>query len=159
MIRGIDAFTLGVRSVNPTAVVHVSYTGSWDDYDGSYRAAEDLVKKYGCDVVTHHTDTISPMDAARDLKVRSIGYDYDNRANYPDSMIAACCFNWETFYRDEIRACLEGRFYGKHVWLGMEDGAVDLTPLTVNAGPKPLKWKTAGGMSFSGLSRMQREIR
>lgn len=31
VIRDIDAFTLGVRSVNPAAIVHVRWTWSWDD--------------------------------------------------------------------------------------------------------------------------------
>ena len=33
VIRGINAFTLGVRSVNPEAVVHVRWSGSWVDSD------------------------------------------------------------------------------------------------------------------------------
>ena len=45
VIRGINAFTLGVRSVNPEATVQVSWTNTWYDPAVEKQAAEEMAKK------------------------------------------------------------------------------------------------------------------
>ena len=134
VIRGIDAFTLGVRYANPEATVCVKYTESWDDYDKAYAATKDLIQNEDCDVIIHHTDTLAPLVCANDLSVKSIGNNYDNRNRYPDSLLCCLEMNWAPYYEKEIRTCLEGRFYGKYDWLGLEDGVCGITPLTLNMG-------------------------
>lgn len=134
VIRGIDAFTLGVRSVNPDAEVYVSYTESWDDYSKAYESAKKLIRKAGCDIIAHHTDTLAPLQAADDLGARSIGNNYDNRGRYSNSNICCLTMDLTQFYYDEIESCLEGRFYGKNVWMGLSDGTNGLTDLTDHAG-------------------------
>ncbi len=134
VIRGIDAFALGVRSVNPDAEVCVMYTESWDDYDRAYEVTKDLIENEDCDVIIHHTDTLAPLVAANDLGVKSIGNNYDNRVRYPDSLLCCLEMDWAPYYTAEIKSCLEGRFYGKYDWLGLEDGVCGITPLTLNMG-------------------------
>lgn len=136
VIRGIDAFTLGVRSVNPGAQVLVSYTQSWDDYGRAYEASKKLIREENCDIIMHHTDTLAPLQAADDLGARSIGNNYDNRGRYANSNICCITMHWADYYYDAIKYCLEGRFYGKNDWMGLETGACGLTDLTDNAGSK-----------------------
>ncbi len=134
VIRGIDAFTLGVRYANPEATVCVKYTESWDDYDKAYAATKDLIQNEDCDVIIYHTDTLAPLVCANDLSVKSIGNNYDNRNRYPDSLLCCLEMNWAPYYEKEIRTCLEGRFYGKYDWLGLDEGVCGITPLTANEG-------------------------
>lgn len=56
VVRGIDAFTLGLRSVNPKAEVRVIWVSSWYDPGKEREAAETLIAQ-GADIVTQHTDS------------------------------------------------------------------------------------------------------
>ena len=56
---GIDAFALGIYSVNPDAEVYVKVTNSWFDPEGEEAAARQLVD-IGCDVLAQHCDTSYP---------------------------------------------------------------------------------------------------
>ncbi len=63
VVMGINAFTRGMRSVNPKAEVKVIWTNSWYDPGREREAAETLISQ-GADVVTHHTDSTATVQAA-----------------------------------------------------------------------------------------------
>lgn len=130
--RGINAFTLGVRSVNPDAVVYVVWSDSWTDDELNKKAAQKLIKEHNIDVLTMHTDSCAPLEVAEEEKIWSIGYNYDNSKSYPDTYLTASVWKWENFYAPHILACLQGKFVGKHYWEGVETGLVSLAPLTKN---------------------------
>jgi basic membrane protein A len=52
---GLDAFALGVESVNPDATVYVVVTNSWYDPDAEEAASRTLLDM-GCDVMAQHCD-------------------------------------------------------------------------------------------------------
>lgn len=56
---GIDAFAMGVYSVNPEAKVFVKVTNSWFAPEMENAAAEALLAE-GCDVIAQHCDTTAP---------------------------------------------------------------------------------------------------
>ena len=56
----------------------------------------------------------------------------DRREAYPDTFLTAPVWCWENFYEPQILKCLQGKFYGKHYWEGIETGIVELAPLTGN---------------------------
>ena len=60
VLRGINAFTLGMRSVNPDAELKVIWINSWFDPGREREAAEVLITQ-GVDVVTHHTDSTAAV--------------------------------------------------------------------------------------------------
>lgn len=62
---GIDAFALGVYSVNPDAKIYVKVTNSWFDPDAEKAAAQTLLNM-DCDVVTQHCDTEYPQTMAQE---------------------------------------------------------------------------------------------
>nr|MBP3597837.1 BMP family ABC transporter substrate-binding protein [Eubacterium sp.] len=131
--RGINAFTLGVQSVNPDAVVNVVYSESWTDYEANATAAKLLRDKYQVDVLAMHCDTVAPLDVAEEQKIWSIGYNMDNSEDYPDSFLTAAVWNWEAFYTPQLLKCLQGKFQSRQHWEGVETGIVSLSPLTSNA--------------------------
>ncbi len=124
--RGINAFTLGVRSVNPEAEVYVSFCGSWTDDEAAGESAETLIGEYGIDTLTLHCDSLAPHRAADSRGVWSIGYNYDNSELFPDTYLTACVWDWDSYYREQIQSCVTGKFRGEHKWLGIESGIMEL---------------------------------
>ncbi len=131
--RGINAFTLGVREVNPEAVVHVCWSGTWIDYDITSDATNKLLEKHpAIDVLTVHSDSLAAMDIAEEKGIWSIGYDYDNSDTYTNTYLTAAVWNWEAFYKEHIKRCLQGKFQGKHYWDGIESDIVRISKFTSN---------------------------
>lgn len=130
--RGINAFTLGVRSVNPAATVYVSWTNSWIDDEEAGRATNRLIDAHDIDVLAMHTDSVRPLDIAENRGVMSIGYNVDNSKYYPDTYLTAAVWDWEKFYTPNILRCLQGKFEGHNYWEGIETGIVSLAPFTHN---------------------------
>lgn len=131
--RGINAFTLGVRSVNPKASVYVRWTDSWTDSIAARQATEQLVNEHGIDIITVHTDTISPLFVAQERGIWAIGYNTDNREEYPDAYLTAAVWDWEGFYTEKLLTCLQGKFVGDNHWEGLETGMVSLAPISEKA--------------------------
>jgi basic membrane protein A len=130
VIRGLNAFTLGVRSVRPDAVVHVRYCQSWTDDDAAGLACARLLERHPIDVVSVHTNSLAPHREADRRGQWSLGYNLDNALAFPNTYLSACVWNWDVYYRRQIRDCLQGKFHGTHVWPGMEDGIVAISPPT-----------------------------
>lgn len=128
VIRGINAFTLGIRSVRPEATVYVRYTGSWEDDEPAKYAARDLIERVGVDVITTHTDSIAPIIEANKSGIYSIGYHLDNSNFFMDTYLTACVWNWQAYYYDQIHKCLQGKFRGSQDWIDMDEGIVALAP-------------------------------
>ena len=128
--RGINAFTLGVRAVNPDAVVHVVWCESWSDDAAVGAAAQELLNTYNIDVITMHTDSNRVLEIAEDAGIWSIGYNVDNSENYPNTFLTAPVWQWENYYTPHILKCLQGKFDEESYWEGTSTGVVGLSPLT-----------------------------
>ncbi|MBQ8787329.1 MAG: BMP family ABC transporter substrate-binding protein [Oscillospiraceae bacterium] len=131
--RGINAFTLGARSVNPEAKVYVSWTNSWVDDDAAEKASKELIENHNIDILTMHTDSVKPLEVADKNGVMSIGYNFNNSSQYPDTYLTAAVWSWENFYIPQINDCIQNMFNGEGHWNGVETGIVSLAPLGENA--------------------------
>lgn len=130
---GVNAFAMGVASVNPDAVVEVKVTNSWYDPEGEGQAAQALIDS-GCDVITQHCDTNNPMVAARDAGVWGIGYNSDMTAEVGDSVLTSVVWNWGAYYTQAVENVINGvwtpgvkvdNYFGS-----MADGLCAYTPLS-----------------------------
>lgn len=130
--RGINAFTLGVKSVNPEAVVHVEWCNSWTDDEAAGTAAEKLFDEHAIDVVAMHTDSLRVLELAEERGIWSIGYNLDNYEKFPNTFLTAPVWQWENYYEPYILKCLQGKFKGSNYWEGATTGVVGLAPLTSN---------------------------
>lgn len=130
--RGINAFTLGVRSVNPDAVVYVQWSNSWTDDDANGKITHNLLDEHSIDVLAMHTDSLEPLKIAEERGVWSIGYNMDNSEDFPNTYLTAPVWQWDKFYEPKLLACLQGKFQGKHYWEGVETGIASLAPMTGN---------------------------
>lgn len=128
--RGINAFTLGVRSVNPEAVVLVNWSDSWTDNKAAADATRALMQNYDIDVLAMHTDSLRPLEIAEEEGIWSIGYNTDNSKKCDNTFLTAPVWNWENFYIPRIKEYQQGKFVGKNYWEGAESGMISLAPLT-----------------------------
>lgn len=133
---GIDAFAMGVASVNPDAQVYVKVTNSWYDPEGESQAAQALIDS-GCDVIAQHCDTNNPQIAARDSGVWGIGYNSDMTSEVGDSVLTSVMWNWGAYYTQAVQNVIDGTWTpGVHVenyYGSMADGLLDITALSSEA--------------------------
>jgi len=129
VVRGINAFTLGARSVNPKAVVKVKWTSTWYDPAKEKEAGKALVAE-GADVMAQHQDTAGPAQAAEEAGGFSIGYNSDMSKKLPNSYLTSPIWHWEKYYIPQVKAIMDGTWKSSVTWKGFEEGYVDLAPLT-----------------------------
>lgn len=129
VIRGINAFTLGVRTTNPEATVHVVWTQTWFDPVKEKEAAVALLDE-GCDVIAQHQDTTEPQKAAQERGAVSIGYDSDMRQFVGDTVLTSPVWNWGPYCVSRVKAVIDGTWKTGQYWGGMKEGIVDLAPLS-----------------------------
>ena len=132
VIRGINAFTLGVKSVNPKAEVYVRWTHTWYDPAKEKEAAKALLDE-NCDIIAQHQDTAGPQQAAEERGFFSIGYNSDMAKMAPKAYMTAPIWNWGPFYVEEVKKVIAGTWKSDDYWEGMNADIVRLAPLTSNA--------------------------
>lgn len=125
---GIDAFALGIASVNSDAVVYVKITNSWYDPEAEKAAAKELLSM-GCDVMAQHCDTAYPQTLAQDAGVYGIGYNSDMQKETPDSCLTSVIWNWSAYYTSAVQSIIDGTWSGENYYGGMTEGLVNITSL------------------------------
>ncbi|RLC90275.1 MAG: BMP family ABC transporter substrate-binding protein [Chloroflexi bacterium] len=150
VVRGINAFTLGVRSVNPDAEVHVVWTSTWFDPVKEREAAVALLDA-GSDIIAQHQDTTEPQKAAQERGMLSIGYDSDMRNFVGDTVLTSPIWNWGSYYVQTVQNAIDGKWETHQYWGGLEDGVVQLAdfsprvPQDVRDKVEAAKQKIIGG--------------
>ena len=127
VIRGINAFTLGVRSVNPNATVKVIWTSTWFDPQKERAAAEALLDS-GADVLAQHQDSTATALAAQDRGAYAIGYHVDMAAQAPNAILTGPVWDWGSYYINVVQSVVNGTWTNTPYWGGWKDGVVDLAP-------------------------------
>ena len=126
---GIDAFALGVYSVNPDAEVYVKVTNSWFDPEGEEAAARKLVDM-GCDVLAQHCDTSYPQTVAEENGVYGIGYNSDMSKEAPNACLCSVIWNWSAYYTSAVQSIIDGTWDGSNYFGGMTENLVGITELS-----------------------------
>lgn len=132
VIGGINAFTQGVRKVNPNATVEVVWTNTWYDPAKEKDAAVALIDK-GADVIAQHQDTAGPQQAAEEKGVFSIGYNTDMSKVAPKANLTSAIWNWGPYFVSQVKAVKDGTWTNAPYFGSMAEDAVRLVPLTANA--------------------------
>ena len=128
IVAGIDAFALGIYSVNPDAEVYVKVTNSWYDPEAEENAAKTLLDM-DCDVIAQHCDTEYPQTLAEERGVYSIGYNSDMSKNAPDACLCSVIWNWSAYYTAAVQSLIDGTWDGSNYYGGMNENLVGLTNL------------------------------
>ncbi|MPM92434.1 Purine-binding protein [bioreactor metagenome] len=131
VVRGINAFTLGVRSVNPDATVQVLWTNSWYDPSMEKSAAIELING-GCDVIAQHCDSTGPQIAAQENGVFAVGYNAPTYEAAPQAYLTAPLFHWGAYYIHDVQNIIDGTRTAENYWEGMKSGIVDIDEISQN---------------------------
>lgn len=129
--RHINAFTLGVRRVNPQAEVNVRWLQSaWYDPQGAKEAAEALIAE-GIDVLAFTEDSASVAQVAEEKGLPSFGH-YSPMLSYaPNHLVSGQLVHWEAIYLDFFAKVYAGLYNNENLenvdyWWLLSNGAVEL---------------------------------
>ena len=123
VLQGINAFTLGMRSVNPKATVKVVWLGAWFDPPREREAAMTLFNQE-VDVIAFHTGATAVMAAAQERGKLAVAYHSDMRKAGPDAQIIAVTHQWGEYYTRRVKAVMDGSWKSGSVWGGVKEGMV-----------------------------------
>ncbi|WP_297724411.1 BMP family ABC transporter substrate-binding protein [Limnohabitans sp. Rim8] len=123
VLQGINAFTLGMRSVNPRAQVKVVWLNTWFDPTKERDAAMALFNQ-NVDVIAFHTGSTAVMAAAQERGKMAVAYHSDMRKVAPDAQIIAVTHEWGAYYTARIKAVQQGQWQTGNVWGGVKEGMV-----------------------------------
>ncbi len=124
VLRNINAFTLGARSVDPEITTTVIFTGDWSLPVREAEAANGLIDQ-GCDVLTCHVDGPKVIvETAERRGVMSCGYHASQAALAPNGYLTGAEWNWETPYRAHVEAAQKGETMNNFLRGGLAEGFV-----------------------------------
>jgi basic membrane protein A len=123
VLQGINAFTLGLRSVAPKAVVKVVWLNTWFDPAKERDAALTLFNQ-DADVVAFHTASTAVMAAAQERGKLAVAYHSDMRKVAPDAQLVAVTHHWGDYYKRRVQAVLDGSWKSGNVWGGVKQGMI-----------------------------------
>ena len=129
VVRGINAFTLGARSVNPDFTVTPIWVNTWFDPGKEADAAKTLIDQ-GFDIITQHTDSTAPMQVAAERGVKAFGQASDQIRFGPETQLTAIIDDWGPYYVERVKALIDGSYEQIDDWGGLAEGNVAMADYT-----------------------------
>jgi simple sugar transport system substrate-binding protein len=123
VLQGINAFTLGMRSVRPDAMVKVVWLQTWFDPVREREAAMTLLNQ-DVDLLAFHTASTAVMRAAQERGKLAIAYHSDMRHVAPEAQVLAVTHQWGDYYIARAKAVLDGQWQSQSLWGGVRQGMV-----------------------------------
>jgi simple sugar transport system substrate-binding protein len=123
VLQGLNAFTLGMRSVNPQAQVKVIWLNTWFDPAKERDAAFALFNQ-SVDVITFHTASNAVMVAAQERGKMAIAYHSDMRKVAPEAQLMAVTHEWGAYYTQRVLDVQKGQWRTGNVWGGLKEGMI-----------------------------------
>ncbi|SDC74847.1 nucleoside-binding protein [Variovorax sp. CF079] len=124
VLRNINAFTMGARSVKPGITCSVIFTGDWSMAVKEAEATNSLADQ-GCDVFTMHVDgpkVVVETAAKRGKMV--CGYHASQAKLAPNAYLTGAEWNWLTAYKTIIEAAQAGKPHPNFLRGGLKEGYV-----------------------------------
>ena len=123
VVRGINAFTIAMRKVNPDATVKVVWVNTWYDPGKEADAAKALIDQ-GVDIITQHTDSPAPLQVAHDRGLYGFGQASDMVAFAPEAQLTSIIDNWNDYYVARTQAVIDDTWESGDTWGGIDSGMV-----------------------------------
>jgi len=102
VLRNINAYALGAKSVNPKVTLSVIFTGDWSLPVKEAEAANSLIDQ-GADVITGHVDSPKVlMETAERRNAFTTGYHASQAKLAPKGYLTGSEWNWEAVYKGYI---------------------------------------------------------
>lgn len=147
VVRGINAFARGLRSVNPKGEVKVVWVSTWFDPGKEGDAAKALIDQ-GADMIVQHTDSPAPLKTAEERGVNGFGQASDMTAFAPKAQLTASVNNWGDYYVSRVKAVMDGTWKTGNVWGGLKSGMLRMAKFNaaMPADVQALAQKTIDGI-------------
>jgi basic membrane protein A len=123
VVQGVNAFVLGMRSVNPKAQVKVVWLNAWFDPAREREAAMALMDQ-GADVLSFQVATTAVMAAAQERGKMAIAFHSDMRKDAPDAQLMAITHHWGNYYAARAKAVQNGTWKPGDTWGGVKEAMV-----------------------------------
>jgi len=127
VVRNLNAFTLGARSVNPEVKVRPVWIFSWYNPPAEREAAQALLDA-GADVIARESDSPEPDKLAEEHGIYAIGYNAISYDVAPHALLTAPVWNWGVYYKQTVEAAMKGTWKSHAYWGHIADGVIDLAP-------------------------------
>ncbi|MBV9121218.1 MAG: BMP family ABC transporter substrate-binding protein [Chloroflexi bacterium] len=127
VVRDLNGWAQGVRSVNPQAKIHVVWINTWFDPPKETTAANSLLD-LKADVLASVTDSPAMSQAAAARKVYACGSDSDQTSYAPTAILSCAVYKWGPHYLKSVKSIMDGTWKNDQVYYHMKDGAIDATP-------------------------------
>ncbi len=128
VLRNINSYTLGAKSVNPKVTTSVIFTGDWSMPVKEAEAANSLIDQ-GADVLTMHVD--SPKVIVETAERRGVfvtGYHVNQSALAPKGYLTGAEWNWGKVYTDYVNWLQTGKPWPHLLRGGLKEGFVKVSP-------------------------------
>jgi basic membrane protein A and related proteins len=129
VVQGMNAFMLGMKSVNPAAKLKFIMVNAWYDPPKEGDAAKALMDQ-GCDIITQHTDSPAPLQAASSRGIKAFGQSTDMAKFATGTQLSASVDAWGPYYIKRIGDALAGTWTSTDTWGGFDSGMLDMSPFT-----------------------------
>lgn len=129
LVKIMNGFIDGAKSVNPDIEVQTAWTGSFTDTALGKEAAQAMIDN-GADVIGHcaNESGTGAINAAKEAGVFATGDSYDQNSLAPDTVISSSVYHIPHVIEVAFQTVLDGSFAGGIYQLGMKEGAVSVAP-------------------------------
>lgn len=143
VLRNINAFTMGVRKVNPAATVQLIITGEWSMPVREAEATNSLMSS-GCDVIACHVDSPKVVIQTAERKgVKTLGHNASQASLAPKGFVTGAENKWETVYKSFAAKIAAGEKLPNTFFGGYDKDMVLSTPFGAGATEKARNAVTA----------------
>ena len=119
VMRGINAFLLGAKSVNPDVTLQLVWVNTWFDPGKERNAAQSLIDR-GADIIAQHTDSAAPLQVASENGAFAFGQASDMHVFAPRAQLSASVNTWGPYYVERVRAVMDGTWQSQDTWGGLK---------------------------------------
>jgi basic membrane protein A len=128
VLRNINAFTMGARSVDPKITCQLIVTGDWSLPVKEAEATNSMCDQ-GVDVITCHVDSPKVIiETAEKRGIFSCGYHANQAALAPKGYLTGAEWNWLTVYTMHVKDAMSGAPFKNFVRGGLKEGFVKMSP-------------------------------
>jgi len=138
VISGYTSFYLGAKSVCPSVIMEVKFTGSWYDEALEKEAATKLLSN-NCVLISQHADSMGAPTACENAGVPNVSYNGSTQSACPNTFIVSSRIDWAPYFKYIINNAIEGKEIAYDWCEGFEVGSVKLTDINEAVAAKGTK--------------------
>ena len=129
VIREINTYYLGAKTVNPDVDIDIVWVNTWYD-PGKEAQAADVMIAEGCDMVAQHTDSPAPLQTAEKAGVLGFGQASNQYKFAPKAQLTATIDNWSPYYISKVQGVIDGTWKSGDYFGHMNEDVVQMAPFT-----------------------------